>query len=361
MTSLTKKYGLSDVGLRKICKKLKIPLPGLGYWAKVQAGYSSTKPPLPPAPGLEELVVWRSPIDPDPLQVTGDEFSQLVLSEKAPDKRIHVEEKPTQLHPLLVQAVLLMRASESDDWGLLRLPDAPCLDIRVSRGSFDRAVHVMQAILTAIESRGHTVSIVKEEFTFVTVARVCDETVPFCLREETERVERELTAREKKEKLKRPWLFSEPQYETVPSGELTLRVIGHAGRGIRRTWGDTPKTRLEDQRNSFMVGPIRSAAAVRVDRLERERREREWEERERRRIEQEQRRIEEQQRIEQLDGEMAAWQKARRIREYADAVRKAATKAQGSIEPGSDVDTWLSWMLLYAERIDPFGKKKSRT
>lgn len=31
------RYGLSDVGLAKICRSLAIPLPSRGYWAKVKA------------------------------------------------------------------------------------------------------------------------------------------------------------------------------------------------------------------------------------------------------------------------------------------------------------------------------------
>jgi hypothetical protein len=36
--SLAKEIGISDVGLAKICKHYNIPRPGLGYWAKKQAG-----------------------------------------------------------------------------------------------------------------------------------------------------------------------------------------------------------------------------------------------------------------------------------------------------------------------------------
>jgi hypothetical protein len=47
---VAKKY---DVGLAKICKKLNIPRPGLGYWAKMAAGkYVGTRPPLPSLPGF---------------------------------------------------------------------------------------------------------------------------------------------------------------------------------------------------------------------------------------------------------------------------------------------------------------------
>lgn len=45
---VAKRYSMSDVGLGKICKKLKIPRPGLGYWAKKAAGKPvPTRPPLP--------------------------------------------------------------------------------------------------------------------------------------------------------------------------------------------------------------------------------------------------------------------------------------------------------------------------
>jgi hypothetical protein len=50
---VAKRYGLSDVGLAKICKKLDIPRPGLGYWAKKAAAKPVEKPP--PLPPLRKL------------------------------------------------------------------------------------------------------------------------------------------------------------------------------------------------------------------------------------------------------------------------------------------------------------------
>jgi len=49
MTTLAKRYGISDNGLRKRCNKLRIPLPPAGYWAKLKAGKKvMKKPKLPP-------------------------------------------------------------------------------------------------------------------------------------------------------------------------------------------------------------------------------------------------------------------------------------------------------------------------
>lgn len=38
MLSLSKRYNISDVGLRKMCIRMEIPVPPAGYWTKVQFG-----------------------------------------------------------------------------------------------------------------------------------------------------------------------------------------------------------------------------------------------------------------------------------------------------------------------------------
>jgi len=51
MRTLAQKYGVSDVYLARVCRLLRVPLPGLGYWAKKSAGKATKKrPPLPPLP-----------------------------------------------------------------------------------------------------------------------------------------------------------------------------------------------------------------------------------------------------------------------------------------------------------------------
>lgn len=51
VTTVAKRYSLSDNGLRKRCKALRIPLPPVGYWAKKQAGKTvMEQPKLPPLP-----------------------------------------------------------------------------------------------------------------------------------------------------------------------------------------------------------------------------------------------------------------------------------------------------------------------
>jgi hypothetical protein len=47
MLTVSKRYGISDVGLAKICRKLDIPVPPRGYWARIAHGQKITKPGLP--------------------------------------------------------------------------------------------------------------------------------------------------------------------------------------------------------------------------------------------------------------------------------------------------------------------------
>lgn len=60
VTKVAESWGMSDNGLRKQCRRLKIPLPPRGYWAKVRAGKKPRRPRLPklPAGQAEEIVVW---------------------------------------------------------------------------------------------------------------------------------------------------------------------------------------------------------------------------------------------------------------------------------------------------------------
>ena len=61
MFRLATEWGLSGNGLAKACRRLQIPVPPRGYWAKKHAGKKVRPPPLPDLPPGEgeEIVVWE--------------------------------------------------------------------------------------------------------------------------------------------------------------------------------------------------------------------------------------------------------------------------------------------------------------
>ncbi len=48
LRKLAKRFGISGVAIAKRCRKSNIPLPGLGYWAKKEAGKKVFQPAFPP-------------------------------------------------------------------------------------------------------------------------------------------------------------------------------------------------------------------------------------------------------------------------------------------------------------------------
>lgn len=57
---VARRLGVSDVALAKLCRRANIPIPHLGYWARIEAGQQIARTPLPSAPdGLPELLRIR--------------------------------------------------------------------------------------------------------------------------------------------------------------------------------------------------------------------------------------------------------------------------------------------------------------
>ena len=64
MSKLAKRLGVSDVGLAKACRRADIPLPGVGYWAKLQYGKKVQRILLPPStPKTPALVHKPRPVE----------------------------------------------------------------------------------------------------------------------------------------------------------------------------------------------------------------------------------------------------------------------------------------------------------
>jgi len=87
------RYGISGTALAKICRKLNVPVPGRGYWAKVRAGQTPRKKKLPALKEGQyaEHRIWRRRREVKPSGAIGE-----VLA-----KKTVVEETLTNPHPLV--------------------------------------------------------------------------------------------------------------------------------------------------------------------------------------------------------------------------------------------------------------------
>ena len=68
MLTVAKRYGVSSVALAKTCKKLEVPVPGRGYWARRRVGQNPKRLPLRKASAgvPDELVIRHSICAPPP-------------------------------------------------------------------------------------------------------------------------------------------------------------------------------------------------------------------------------------------------------------------------------------------------------
>ncbi len=95
MVELAPKYLVTSVALAKTCRRLRVPVPGRGYWAKIRAGQKPARTPLGPKPSgvPEELTYdrWVAYTDEERRALEAEQRARLDAEEKA--RRDAEEEK----------------------------------------------------------------------------------------------------------------------------------------------------------------------------------------------------------------------------------------------------------------------------
>jgi hypothetical protein len=351
MVRLAQGYGISDVGLAKVCKKLKIPVPSRGYWQKIKSGKRVLRKSLPPlAKGQKNVAMIGRTTKP----ARNNKEQAHIDSEKLPENSIVVEDTLADVHLLVEKTQKSLINAKADNSGLLAGRDHGCLDIRVGKDSLDRAFRIMDALLKALDRRGYPVSVDEEKRT--TKAKVLGEMVTFSLEEILDRSERLLTPAQEKDKARNPWRYPRPEYVYNPSGRLLLKIIDPSWREIgRRTWSDGKKQRVENILNSFVIGLIKASVAEREWRIRHEQWERERKEEERRRRERQRLQEAEERKLWGLFTDSICWHRSQQIRAYIQAVEDAVEKSTGDIAPDSTLDQWITWAQKQADRLDPLA------
>ncbi len=117
MAQLATQYGISDVGLSKICRKLAIPIPGRGYWQKKKAGQPVQPDPLPPLPEgqPQEVVRFRRAV----LPARAADVQARIDAEKHPDSLVVVASTLSEAHPLVANTQESLARAKEDTCGLL--------------------------------------------------------------------------------------------------------------------------------------------------------------------------------------------------------------------------------------------------
>ena len=119
MRLLAPTLGYSDNGLAKICKRLEIPLPGLGYWRKLELGHLVTKKSFQILARLACCIFHSEGLP----KLIDDLISQdkvvldTVAFEQKFKNRITVHESVHKYQPLISKTVASIRSHNEDKYG----------------------------------------------------------------------------------------------------------------------------------------------------------------------------------------------------------------------------------------------------
>jgi hypothetical protein len=339
------KYGISDVGLAKVLRRHRIPVPGRGYWQILRAGSNPRRRPLPPLrAGEEEQVAIYGRSANSPL------MSSDGAGGRPQPERIDVPADLSNPHPLVAQADKSLRHSKADQQGILQARSKHRLDLRVTLGTLDRALRLLDGLVRALEVRGMPVSVATGDAT-ATSTVVDGEPITFFLEERIEQVELPPTPQERLQR----WGYSR-RYDHIATAELRLRLVGLARLGVRQTWSDGKRQRLEGSLGSFLLGLQSAASALQRQRAEREEWRRKYELERQRRIEAELARQLEETRARELQRQVALWQQARLIRDYLEAAKAAGVVFLPADVKMATLDEWTRWAGAHAERVNPLHR-----
>lgn len=354
LRTLAKQLGISDVALAKRCRKLNIPLPGLGYWAKKAAGYKLRQkalPSLPPSSAAagERIVFQPSRPEPTPREVP-QAVAQQEVFERDPANRIATADTLRSPHPLVrATAEAVRRGKAATDWVSC---GKGCLDIHVTRATADRALRIMDAVVKAFHERRWPVA-VEPDYPFKAYATILGQRVPFGIRERIRKVANE-PAKAVRSSYDGKWYTPhQSKYRDEPTGRLSLVLRSHWERAtaVEASWDESSPGLLENRLNDFMIGAVSYADHWREWERRREEGERLRAEAEFQRAEDARRRQAEAARLRELEEEAERWHRSRMLRAYVDAVRSSVDERRKLADPS--LKTWLEWANDQADSLNP--------
>ncbi len=342
VVQIAKQFGISDVGLAKICKKLNIPRPGLGYWAKKQNGKRVRRKPLPKLNhGDPDSYTLKNSSNPDlhKIKETLDEHKN---NESRRKNLVAVKSALRNPHPLVEQAKAKLNSHYTDQYNRVT-GRFHCLDVSVGKSNVHRAMLIMDALLKGLEARGYPVSLVGEygDSTCVTIE---GEEVHFGLIEQSKKVEKPPSDKEEEND------YFYKSWEHIPTGILTLRVKGY--RAGQKSISDGKKQRLEDCLNNFILLLIQSAL---LQKEHSRKMEIWWEEQEQERLRKEETQLQkaqEERKVEQLFDNALLWNKCTLVRDYVSAIKKHIQENSEHVEQLSELESWVSWADQQVESLE---------
>lgn len=264
MTKIASSFGFSDVWLKKICNKHDIPVPGRGYWRRIETGKRGRKPTLRTLKEEEAISIAIHQAAKEKSVSDLEAVEAQKIFEQRDENRIRVPDILERPHSITAATRKNLRAQKPDEYGMLKCAQPGLFSIRVGPASVDRALCILDALLKAADRRGFRVENEADERAQGHVL-VNGEAISFLIDEPSERNAHHLTDVEKARQAK-GMLWGVQTYDYVPTGKLTLRVQTPYSSGIQGTFRDIARKRVEERLNEVIVAMVHVAEWTKVSR-----------------------------------------------------------------------------------------------
>lgn len=339
MTALAKEYNISDNGLRKICKKLDIPLPQLGHWQKLQFGKKVKIIPLPKDfKGEETITLNERKEETDNGNNVFSEYHKLLkkitedssLTFNVPDRLVNPDK-------LIIEAKNDFDSRKHEKYAIYRgimSTSSGIVSVSVAPKNSNRALRIMDKIIKLLKHRGHNV-IVKENTTYAVVK---GEKIKIRLREKVKRV---ITKDEK---------YSWNNTEYIASDILSFKIDEYP----EKEFNDSNNLTLEEQLPKILTKLELVSEKIKRDNEEREIWHQEY--LKKRELEEaiKKRHANEVENFKRLLEDSERWKKATDLKNFIIALENKAIKENTLSE---ELSNWIKWANDKADWYDPLVNK----
>jgi hypothetical protein len=369
VTTVAKRYGVSDVAIHKICKSLSIPVPPRGYWAMKNASQPVKQIPLPEYDGPTQKTGSKSFDDSEEKSESDDVLSFLSEDERIrltiAAQQITILDDKYKLHLKLNShkaKIKAWRASHARDEfaprnrdTYRRVPDGePFLYNDISDSTFPRVYRILNTLFQYVEAQGGSVN---DDLSLM----IRNEKVYYSITEGQDQVPHVLTKDEQKQwdqyerdKKSRSWAY-EPKFrkwDYIPNGKLRFSVKANS------YFRDSETIGLELRLGEILIALFEQSENVRIEREKREEAQRKAEEEKRQREIEREYYNQEVEKVIALENEAKDYDLACKIRAYISAVESKGYNDETTLQ-------WIEWAKAKADWYDPtvaasdpdFGKR----
>ena len=320
-------YGISDVGLAKVCRRYSIPRPPRGYWARLAAGQRIRKPPLPRPDQGDEVVFLKG------WDMTDDAVQSLV---ERPSSSLASDLKDGRPpHELVILTRTQLLASEPDHDGLLSTGSG-AVDVRVSPAVVDRSMSVLDALLKQWVARGGS-------FGFTEPPSGTESSRTFTMGSDGLGVRLAENVDENKP-------LTDPARLT---SKLSLHIVGADNHQFRRRWSETKSQRLDRMLGVFVNTLENTLTVIRQERLDQECIQRQKDRAKAVRKVVSHHASREFYSRQDLMQNVKRWVDAQQVRAYLADLQVAVEAGKCRITDAEQFRKWLNWASQFADSIDP--------